>query len=231
MNYKKEFFRNLHRWATHQDWCSQVNLTLLWTTKNVGRNDDSTRVSSESVLCSLLMRIQIKTASTEIRISRMSLLLSRDVKTFSQLPSVLAYPWLVHHRKSESLGLALKISPKYPLVPPSVKFSFKVMFSSLFLIPQHQSCGSVKVERLKHPNTEKIVRRNSSQRTKEPFTRAKVIRRPVSQPQIGKAKLDMTETKILQSLLRRFPSALAEINKRLTSQNLLWFTLDTRARR
>ena len=111
-----------------------------------------------------------------------------------------------------------------------LSFPFKVMFSSLLLISQHQSC-SVKVERHKHANTEKIIRRNSSQRTKEPFTRAKVIRRPVSQPQIGKAKLDMTETKILQSLLRRFPSALAEINKRLTSQNLLWFTLDTRARR
>lgn len=76
-----------------------------------------------------------------------------------------------------------------------------------------------------------MIKQNIDQRAKDTFTRPRVIRRPLNQAQIGKARLDAAEARVLQSLLRRFPSALAEINKRLASQNLLWFTLDTRARR
>ncbi|XP_068743069.1 uncharacterized protein [Montipora capricornis] len=99
---------------------------------------------------------------------------------------------------------------------------------------EHQA-WNMKVERHKNPNAEKINRGNIGQRSKVAFARSnsKVIGRPLNHVQIGKGRLDKTQAKVLQSLLRRFPSALAEINKRLMSQNLLWFTLNTplRARR
>lgn len=69
------------------------------------------------------------------------------------------------------------------------------------------------------------------QKTKETFVKPKtIIRRQVNQPHhVIKTKwIEPTETIALQNLMRRFPSALKEINKRLVSQNLLWVTLNNR---
>ncbi|KAJ7379299.1 hypothetical protein OS493_017812 [Desmophyllum pertusum] len=91
-------------------------------------------------------------------------------------------------------------------------------------------CSVEAVDCHKSPNTETFIKRNVIQKTKETFVRPKVLRRPLNQPHnVIKTKLnEVTETTALKNLIRRFPSALAEINKRLISQNLLWFTLDTR---
>jgi len=86
-------------------------------------------------------------------------------------------------------------------------------------------------ERPKSPNKEKVLKRNMIQKTKETFVKPKtIIRRQVNQPHhVIKTKwIEPTETIALQNLMRRFPSALKEINKRLVSQNLLWVTLNNR---
>ncbi|XP_078359923.1 uncharacterized protein LOC144644331 [Oculina patagonica] len=89
---------------------------------------------------------------------------------------------------------------------------------------------SLEVNCPKSPNTEKIHKRNVIQRTRETFVKPKTImRRQFNQPNVIKTKLiEPTETLALQNLILRFPSALAEINKRLVSQNLLWSSLDSR---
>jgi len=127
---------------------------------------------------------------------------------------------------------------KPPLVSPPPPFEVKSLFIYLFiyliiylfLFTFTQHPNSLKVDHHKFPNTERIIKRNVSQKLRATFSRPKAMRRPLNQPQIVKNGVDATENKVLQRLLRRFPSALAEINKRLISQNLLWFTLDTRSR-
>lgn len=96
-----------------------------------------------------------------------------------------------------------------------------------FIIPQRP--GSLKVQLPRIPNRENIVNRSPGQRSKEAAARRSkpVIRRSLNpQPQVIKPQL--AQAKVLKSLLRRFPNALAEINKRLISQNLLWFTINDR---
>ena len=97
----------------------------------------------------------------------------------------------------------------------------------LFIIPQRP--GSLKVQLPRIPNTESIVKRSPGQRSKEAAEgRSKPVIRRSPNPQPQAIKPQLAQAKVLQSLLRRFPSALAEINKRLISQNLLWFTINDR---
>lgn len=97
----------------------------------------------------------------------------------------------------------------------------------LFIIPQRP--GSLKVQLPRIPNTESIVKRSPGQRSKEAAAgRSQPVIRRSPNPQPQAIKPQLAQAKVLQSLLRRFPSALAEINKRLISQNLLWFTINDR---
>ena len=97
----------------------------------------------------------------------------------------------------------------------------------LFIIPQRPGRLNVQLPRI--PNTESIVKRSPGQRSKEAATgRSKPVIRRSPNPQPQAIKPQLAQAKVLQSLLRRFPSALAEINKRLISQNLLWFTINDR---
>ena len=97
----------------------------------------------------------------------------------------------------------------------------------LFIIPQRP--GSLKVQLPRIPNTESIVKRSPGQRSKEAAEgRSKPVIRRSPNPQPQAIKPQLAQAKVLQSLLRRFPSALAQINKRLISQNLLWFTINDR---
>ena len=97
----------------------------------------------------------------------------------------------------------------------------------VFIVPQRP--GSLKVQLPRIPNTENIVKRSPGQRSKEAAAgRSKPVIRRSPNPQPQAIKPQLAQAKVLQSLLRRFPSALAEINKRLISQNLLWFTINDR---
>ena len=79
-------------------------------------------------------------------------------------------------------------------------------------------------------NKPKLKRPSSVCCPKEGLERSKPARRQISHSQApSKSKPDMTAETILPALLLRFPQALAEINRRLVSQNLLWFTLDRRS--
>ncbi|KAM7452546.1 hypothetical protein ABFA07_000204 [Porites harrisoni] len=89
--------------------------------------------------------------------------------------------------------------------------------------------GRLNVQLPRIPNTESIVKRSPGQRSKEAATgRSKPVIRRSPNPLPQAVKPQLAQSKVLQSLLRRFPSALAEINKRLISQNLLWFTINDR---
>ena len=97
----------------------------------------------------------------------------------------------------------------------------------LFIIPQRP--GRLKVQLPRISNTESIVKRSPGQRSKGAAAgRSKPVIRRSPNPQPQAIKPQLAQAKVLQSLLRRFPSALAEINKRLISQNLLWFTINDR---
>ncbi|XP_029194405.1 uncharacterized protein [Acropora muricata] len=95
---------------------------------------------------------------------------------------------------------------------------------------ERQLWSDERIERHKFPRVEKINKGNIGQQTKVTFARfnSKVTGKPLNNAPVGKKpRLDRSQATVLESLLRRFPSALAEINKRLTSQNLLWFSLNT----
>ena len=101
----------------------------------------------------------------------------------------------------------------------------------LTLLSQKSSCTLDATNPPKSPNKEKFLKRNAVQRPKETFVKRKtIIRRQVNQPHhVIKTKWTAPrETIALQNLMRRFPSALKQINKRLVSQNLLWYTLNNR---
>jgi len=101
---------------------------------------------------------------------------------------------------------------------------------------QHQqrfesSCTLDATNPPKSPKKEKFLKRNAVQRPKETFVKPKtIIRRQVNQPHhVTKTKWTAPrETIALQNIMRRFPSALKQINKRLVSQNRLWYTLNNR---
>ena len=101
----------------------------------------------------------------------------------------------------------------------------------LTLLSQKSSCTLDATNPPKSPNKEKFLKRNAVQRPKETFVKRKtIIRRQVNLPHhVIKTKWTAPrETIALQNLMRRFPSALKQINKRLVSQNLLWYTLNNR---
>lgn len=98
----------------------------------------------------------------------------------------------------------------------------------IFFIIQ-QRPGSLKVQLPRIPNRENIVKRSPGQRSKEAAAgRSKPVIRRSLNPQPQAIKPQLAQAKVLKNLLRRFPNALAEINKRLISQNLLWFTINDR---